>query len=978
MIFVTGTVFFLLTVIIYYSLYRERDRYAVSLGRNNFLIIAALAFLIRIAAAASGFGHETDINCFTSWSDEIFKNGFGAFYSSDIFTDYPPGYMYVLYVIGAVRNIFKINSRILIKLPAIICDILCASVIYRISMRESRKRGFIACIFFLFNPAVILNSSVWGQVDSVFTLFVLITLYLMHTKKLTLSYFSFALAVFIKPQALFYTPLLLFAIYEQVFKNNFSAKKLIKNIIAGISALIMIIILCLPFGIPEVFRQYQSTLSSYNYASVNAYNLWTALGLNWASLNPIMSASGYIFIILTVLAAGIIFSKKQKNRYFMTSAFICFSVFMLSVKMHDRYAYPAIVLMLCSFLISGDKNELFLYAGISAVQFFNAAHVLFYYNPETYYTGNFRQTAVIISILSVILFVYMLKYSLSGCFKQTQKSEIKTVRLSKLTRTDIAALLAITVLYSAAAFYNLGNIHAPQSFLSLHGGEETLIDIGSETDISKISVYLGAYELSDSRTLDIKLLDSDKNTVYENIKDSGSVFCWNFLDDINADARYISLIPSDNVYIGELGISGVSREITPKTFPSQLFDEQDTIPEYQSYKNGTYFDEIYHARTAYEFLHRLSVYEWTHPPLGKIFISLGIKIFGMTPFGWRIAGTLFGIFMLPLMYIFTKKMFGITWLSVCGTLTFAFDFMHFTQSRIATIDVYVTFFILLMYLFMYKYYTMSFYDTPLKKTFVPLGLCGISFGLACACKWTGIYAGAGAAVIFFITLAERYFEKKPEFKNYAVKTILFCILFFVIIPMFIYTVSYIPFLRSNHEGFYGIIQNQIDMLTYHGKTVVSSEHAYSSPWYQWPIIYRPIWYFSGTNGGFSEDISAMGNPLVWWLGIVSFIYCLIKAKNDRTARFLAIAYLAQLLPWVFVTRTTFIYHYFPCVPFAVLMNMYLIYKNSNVRTKKYCIIYTAAVILLFIMFYPAISGFPVKGDYIRMFLRWFPSWQLTS
>ena len=137
---------------------------------------------------------------------------------------------------------------------------------------------------------------------------------------------------------------------------------------------------------------------------------------------------------------------------------------------------------------------------------------------------------------------------------------------------------------------------------------------------------------------------------------------------------------------------------------SELHDERKTVPNRESYYNSTYFDEIYHARTAYEFINSEHVYEWTHPPLGKVFIAMGIKMFGMNPFGWRITGTVFGILMLFFIYIFVKKMTNQTWLSAISTLVFAFDFMHFTQTRIATIDVYVTFFIILMYLFMYIYY----------------------------------------------------------------------------------------------------------------------------------------------------------------------------------------------------------------------------------------------------------------------------------
>lgn len=70
--------------------------------------------------------------------------------------------------------------------------------------------------------------------------------------------------------------------------------------------------------------------------------------------------------------------------------------------------------------------------------------------------------------------------------------------------------------------------------------------------------------------------------------------------------------------------------------------------------NSTYFDEIYHARTAWEHLNGVYPYEITHPPLGKIIISIGIALFGMTPFGWRFSGTLFGVLMLPVIYIFAK------------------------------------------------------------------------------------------------------------------------------------------------------------------------------------------------------------------------------------------------------------------------------------------------------------------------------------
>ncbi|MFR4008835.1 MAG: phospholipid carrier-dependent glycosyltransferase [Christensenellales bacterium] len=164
---------------------------------------------------------------------------------------------------------------------------------------------------------------------------------------------------------------------------------------------------------------------------------------------------------------------------------------------------------------------------------------------------------------------------------------------------------------------------------------------------------------------------------------------------------------------------------------SALTDEQSLINTSHLYGRNV-FDEIYHARTAYEHLHGMPPYENTHPPLGKVFIMLGVWLFGMNPFGWRIVGTLFGIGMLPLMYALAKRVTKSEKWAALATFLFAADGMHFVQTRIATIDVYGVFFIMAMCLCMMKYWQMNFYVDGLKKTFRPLGACGVLFGFAIA------------------------------------------------------------------------------------------------------------------------------------------------------------------------------------------------------------------------------------------------------
>ncbi len=956
-------------------------------------ILLGAAFLVRFVCFFFYPGHDTDMNCFNAWSDQIYNQGFSSFYTSDMFADYPPGYIYILYVIGFIKNLLGCSlaaSYILLKLPAVICDILCGYIVYILCKKNiGQKKATIFSAFFLFNPAVIFNSSIWGQVDSVFTLFILLMLYCLNEKKMYSAYFSFAVAVFIKPQALFYAPVLIFGIIENVFLNDFSKEKFFKNLLCGISAILAIVLLSLPFGIESVINQYKSTIASYNYVSVNAYNLWTALGLNWATPNVFNNFIGYLSIVVTIVASAFIFfSKNPKNKYFFTSAFICFSIFVMSIKMHERYAFPSIALMLCACCISLNIKDFFIYLSISALQFLNMVHVLFYYNPETFYSSGFNNIGILLGLITVALLTFIWIYS----FKNTKKTEAKNQNENqneisfngnrKITRTDLISLSVITIIYSAVALYNLGDRTAPQTFENITPVSPVTVDFEKTQDISEIMMYLGPTELSEENTLVIEVTDEIGNPAYQKEISYGNVFFWNsFLED-SLKGKSITISASKKVAVMELAIKDNNGElIMPLQASKELFDEQETVPKFESYRNSTYFDEIYHARTAYEFENSLQVYEWTHPPLGKFFISLGIKLFGMTPFGWRIVGTIFGILMIPVIYIFLKKMFGITWLSTCASLLFSFDFMHFTQTRIATIDVYVTFFIMLMYLFMYKYYITS-PDKSHKKTLIPLGISGISMGLAIACKWTGVYAGAGLAVIFFISLYNKYKENASLYKDKIIKTVLFCVFAFGIIPVIIYIMSYIPFMTANGTGFSGIIQNQIDMLTYHGNTVLDSTHPFSSSWYQWPINYRPIWYYSGVNGIKTENISAFGNPLVWWSGIVAFIYTIydaVKNKN-KNAIFLTIAYLAQLVPWIGVTRITFIYHYFPSVPFVVLMIAHLAGKYSlkNTKIKTLFIIFTALAILLFMMFYPVISGYPVSGYYVRTFLKWLPSWQLIN
>ncbi len=1091
------------------------------------LFLAALSVRLAAAAFSKGFGNDTA--CFAAWADRIFQVGPSGFYSPDVFTDYPPGYMYVLWLLGAVRKIFGIGyystpHLILLKLPAIICDMACAFLLFREACGKcSRQQALFLCMAYLFNPVIILNSSVWGQVDSIYTLAIIYMCLCLVHRKMYSAYITFAVGILIKPQTLMFAPVLLAAIIDHVFFKDFSVKNLLHHLFQGLTAIGGMFILCLPFGLENVWKQYFSTVTSYPYAAVNACNIWGLFGLNWISQESTFLGIPYrIFGWTAILAAVALMlalslrNRRDTEKYPFLGAFLLVTIFVFSVRMHERYLYPALLLLLFAYVYKPAKLTFFCYGGLSLMHFYNTAQVLFFYDPANYDRKNpliLLVSAGMLACAGLLFYVTYRYYRGAGAMQagwnpengrdtgrsmgradhKAKASQEETAghrtaqgrtdngqagrkpeqagnrtdsgpntpkakqagpfqishRGTPLKKADFACMLILTLIYSCFALYDLGDRQAPSTTFDMTQSQTITLDFGSKTPAA-VSYYIAPWH-NRFFTLEGKSRPEDMWTSLGEVNFK-NVFTWQNaeLGTGSAGITILRLTLKDNqaslmelVFLDKYG--NVLTPVNAEDYPA-LFDEAALRPTVSTFRNSMYFDEIYHGRTAYEFIHGLTSYENTHPPFGKILISLGVALFGMNPFGWRIIGVLFGIAMVPFVYLFARRISDSTLLAALACTLFTFDFMHFAQTRLATIDVYVTFFVILMYYFMYQYSQLSFYDTELKKTWLPLGACGVCMGFGVASKWTGIYAGAGLALIFFSTLYRRakeyrFAKKNPSGSTCGIshkhviehfapdtkRTVGFCMVFFVAVPALIYLLSYLPFRDySDRALFDRMLYNQKTMFGYHSG--LDSTHPYSSTWYEWPIMKRPIWYYSRTvtktphtpsknlrpeadtgeaniaasNGtakfpyrttdtvpqpvdtGLREGISSFGNPAVWWLGIPAALHMVYLwfRKKDKNAAFLVIGYLAQYLPWFFVTRITFIYHYFPSVIFVVLMIMYSIMQEKENMSKRtffgIVLLYGAASVILFLMFYPVLAGQPVAASYVAKYLRWFKSWVLTA
>ena len=538
-------------------------------------------------------------------------------------------------------------------------------------------------------------------------------------------------------------------------------------------------------------------------------------------------------------------------------------------------------------------------------------------------------------------------------------------------RKDIFLILIITALFGFVDFFSLGNRTSVESFVML-GGKSAVFTFESpsvpvEADFFT-GVGYGEYTFSFSED------GSDFTEAFSFTQNAGDVLRWEKTGmAVTSPVICIRISGSGDAWLGEAAFYDAQGNLIPAVCSiPELSDEQAYVCRTYNFMNSSYFDEIYHARTAWEHLNNVYPYEISHPPLGKLIISLGILLFGMTPFGWRFSGTLFGVLMLPVMYVFVKKLFGSRRCAVCATVVFAADFMHYVQTRIATIDTYAVFFILLMYLFMYIFIS--------EESNAALALSGLFFGLGAASKWTCLYAGAGLAVIW----AVYWFVNRKKGQAAFLRNVLLCLVFFVALPCLIYYLSYIPYFRAggagrifSREALDIVLANQEYMFSYHSKLV--AEHPYSSVWYQWVLNIRPIlYYLEYFDDGTRSSFGAFLNPALCWGGLLALFVLIFRGivLREQEALFILAGYFAQLVPWMFVTRLTFEYHYFPSSVFLVLALAYIfrLMENETEHGKAYPVAFAALSVALFILFYPALSGLRADSRLASQLLGWLPTW----
>ncbi len=164
----------------------SRRRILDPFGTLLLLLLLGLALRLFVAfVLLPQSGLRNDMSSFAAWALRMADLGPGGFYEAGVFADYPPAYMYVLWLLGEVSRFFEpilggaSPIRPLIKVPGMVADMGVATLIYLVGVRflgehpstrwlgSGARIGLIGAAVYLFNPGTVFNSAVWGQMDSV-------------------------------------------------------------------------------------------------------------------------------------------------------------------------------------------------------------------------------------------------------------------------------------------------------------------------------------------------------------------------------------------------------------------------------------------------------------------------------------------------------------------------------------------------------------------------------------------------------------------------------------------------------------------------------------------------------------------------------------------------------------------------------------------------------------------------------------------
>ena len=386
-------------------------------------ILLALGLALRLIIAyviLPGSGFKVDLASFNGWAVELAKNGPWGLYDRQIFVDYTPGYLYVLWALGLVAQVLGGPGAApgeLLKVPAILADLGLSLAIFSLAvdLGATRRRALIAAAVFLLVPVTWFDSAVWAQVDSVGTLVLVLAVRELWRGRSERAAILTTIAAIIKPQFGILIPLAAVVIIRRHWvERPDDGSRLgggpVRILTTTLAGLVTATLVCLPFGITIVglLEQIVETAGGYPYLTVNAYNPWALLSLDGSGLasagtwirdvaNPEKPADPFLALlgVPAVLVGGLLIGAAivalmvllwrrhdDRRALLVALAVMAIAFFVLPTRVHERYLYPFFALG--AILLALRPRWAAVYAVLAAANLANLYGILtlpFYESP---------------------------------------------------------------------------------------------------------------------------------------------------------------------------------------------------------------------------------------------------------------------------------------------------------------------------------------------------------------------------------------------------------------------------------------------------------------------------------------------------------------------------------------------------------------------------------------------------------------------
>ena len=984
--------------------------------RVFFLLFCPVVLLSFWMLPSEGF--VTDQNAHWHLVEQMKTLGWAEFLDAHFNLSTFPVQLGFLKVLGLFTDSFGLaKSNVIIKSPAFLAHmlILLAATFF---MWPKYKEGRIsfpvaygALLLLGVWPAQLHNALVFGQYDSIFNLFFFLYLYCLLKQKIVGAAICLSLALLSHVYAPLLLPVTLILIsHSSLLKKAFSNRKLLFA-----STFVLSFLVCsIPFwwNRPVQFlNAFYNYFGSSQFVSMNGYNIYALLDLNFSRLSNFQLFSWHFLPLLSVMFLLMVFLLLLKSRSresddsdgWVASLIFLLSFVFFAPSGNERTG--SILFPVFAIILIGKQRFPLLFLSLGLIFAINQDQAMdIYFGAKRAFHGPLIFFGPVLIFLSLIYLCLHWVFPNSrflgskdfGFFEVLGDARISLVPdITQRISAKYLWLVGFGFLVSLSmSFYHLGSMKMPQS--GWHMQENAILEFDSSgqgiTDVwlysDSVDVNLKLECLQTQEVLDAKL---DSSTFRSWHRRTFSKPCMGSQIKLSKDQISAINLIELNLWAKELFVplNIVCSSSCQEAANHPLFDEsKKELIDYSPYESA-YFDEVYYARSAMELASGQRPYESTHPALGKVLTATLFKIFPHSPFLWRSLGAFFGALIPLWVFLLTYLISGNLSIAIISMFLGIFDLSRLALARICTIDIYVAFFILGTYACFvgsFRVFWNGLFLGGQKKAQLPTAaalffLSALMLGLSLAVKWIGVFSYITLNAIYVCIVAAALYEKYRETgkvnSRFLYRGILGSV-FFIFFPLFIYGLSFYPYTLFLHGGYSykDFLQAQVDMWDYHSK--LKAQHPFSSKFYSWPFLQMPVGLFSQTlqeNPEWKRVIYVMGNPAIWWLSFPAFVGILFNSRLVVRPLYLMLLafYACQFFPWVISGRITFMYHYLTSLLLSCSLISICLYEYFRGK-KKMVGAYLITVLAMFTLFAPIVMGFVVSENFVSQYLRWFSNW----